>query len=208
MMFFVDFLNRGLKDYRMLNNIGSDIMAILSILLSKPFFSNCMMTTITTMTTMTISFGKHFRDNEVLLKSYIISQYIFIVFLFDTENSLFLQVEVFHLIIKRDETVDILYFKLHFKSLFQLIHIRRSGSTTSTTITSNWMIGKLSKRQRVSCLLFIVRRLRFKVIKKPLIKYFGRWISLLNITTNLSNVIRSLFNRISYKVGKSLINTI
>ncbi len=117
MMFFVDFLNRGLKDYGMLNNIGSDIMAILLILLFKFFFSNRIMTTTITITTMTINFGKHFGDNEVFLKNYTISQYIFVVFLLDIKNSSFLQVEVFHLITKRDEIVNTLYSKLYFKSL-------------------------------------------------------------------------------------------
>ncbi len=74
----------------MLNNIGSDIMVILSILLSKLFFSNRIMTTTTTITIMTISLGKYFGDNEVFLKNYIISQYIFVAFLFNIENSLFL----------------------------------------------------------------------------------------------------------------------
>ncbi len=86
-MFFVDFLNRGLKDYRMLNNIGSDAMAILSILLSKFFSSNRMMIITTIITIMTINLSKHFKDNEVFLESYIISQYIFIAFLFDIKNS-------------------------------------------------------------------------------------------------------------------------
>jgi len=90
MMFFVDFLNRGLKDYRMLNNIGSDVIAILSILLSKSFFSNRVITTTTTITTMIISFGKHLENNEVFLESYTISQYIFVVLLFDIKNSSFL----------------------------------------------------------------------------------------------------------------------
>ncbi len=90
MMFFIDFLNRGLKDYGMLNNIGSDVIVILLILLSKLFFSNRMMTTTTTMTIMTINLGKHFKNNEVLLENYTISQYIFVVLLFDIKNSSFL----------------------------------------------------------------------------------------------------------------------
>ena len=137
MIFFVDFLNRGLKDYKILNNIGSDTIITLSILLSKFFFSNCMITTTTTITIITINFGKHLENNEVLLESYTISQYIFIALLFDIENSSLLQVEIFHLIKKRNGTVGTLYSKLHFKSLLQLIHIRKSGSTTSTTTTSN-----------------------------------------------------------------------
>ncbi len=68
-MFFIDFLNRGLRNYRILNNIGSDIIATLSILLFKLFSSNRIITTTTTITTMTISFGKYFGDNEVLLES-------------------------------------------------------------------------------------------------------------------------------------------
>ena len=72
MIFFVDFLNRGLKDYKMLNNIGSDIIIILLILLSKLFSSNRIMITIIIMTTITISLGKYLEDNEVLLESYII----------------------------------------------------------------------------------------------------------------------------------------
>ncbi len=136
-MFFVDFLNRGLKDYRMLNNIGSDAMVILSILLSKFFSSNRMMIMTMIITIMTINLGKHFKDNEVFLESYIISQYIFVAFLFDIKNLLLLQIEVFYLIMKQDGTIDILYSKLYFKSLFQLIYIRRSGSTTFITTTSN-----------------------------------------------------------------------
>ncbi len=130
----------------MLNNIGSDVITTLSILLSKLFSSNRVITTITIMTIMTISFSKYLGNNEVLLESYIISQYIFMALLFDIENSSLLQVEVFHLITKRNKTIDILYSKLHFKSLFQLIYIRRNSSTTFITTTSNWMIEKLSKR--------------------------------------------------------------
>ena len=208
MIFFVDFLNRSLKDYRMLNNIGFNIIIILSILLFKLFSSNRMITTIMIITTMTINLGKHFENNKIFLESYTILQYIFVALLFDIKNSSFLQIEVFHLITKRNRTVSILYFKLYFKSLFQLIYIRKSGSTISTTTTSNQMIGKPLKRQRISYLFFIIRRLKLKVIEEPLIKYFERQISLLSTTTNLSNIIRSLFNRISYEIGKSLINTI
>jgi len=146
MIFFVDFLNRGLKDYKILNNIGSDIITILSILLSKPFFSNCIMITITTMITIIINFGKYFKNNKILLKTYIISQYIFIAFLFDIKNLSFLQIEVFHLITKQNKIIGILYSKLHFKSLFQLIYIRKNSSTIFTMTTSNWMIGKFLKR--------------------------------------------------------------
>jgi len=137
MIFFVDFLNRSLKDYKILNNIGSDIITILLILLSKLFFSNCIIIIITIITIMTINFNKYLKNNKVLLKNYTILQYIFVALLFDIKNSSFLQIEVFYLIIKRNKTVNILYSKLHFKSLFQLIHIQKNSSTTFITIILN-----------------------------------------------------------------------
>ncbi len=73
MIFFIDFLNRGLKDYKMLNNIDFNIIVILLILLSKSFFLNYIIIIIIIITIIIISFDKYLGDNKVFLKNYIIS---------------------------------------------------------------------------------------------------------------------------------------